>query len=103
VVDPAVADRVLLVEVDGAVVGFLTLRFNNDLESEIVLNGVDPEYQRRGLYSALVEAALALSSTRGATRCIVSTQLTNRSVQRVWARLGFELSAARHTFHLWLE
>ncbi len=103
VVEDAGADRVWVVEDAGAVVGFLTLRFNDELESEILLNAVDPAHQRRGLYSRLVGAALAESSALGIRRCTASTQLANRSVQRVWVRLGFVPSAASHTFHLWLE
>lgn len=102
VTEDGVADRAWVVEDDGVVAGFLTLRVNDGEETEIVLNAVAPECQRRGLYPRLVEAALAESWSLGARRCVVSTQLVNRPVQRVWLRLGFEPWAALHTFHLWL-
>lgn len=81
--------------------GFLTLRRNGPDETEIVLNAVRPDRQRQGLYARLVRAALAWSDQAGAKRCIVSTQLSNVAVQRVWARLGFVPSSSLHTFHLW--
>jgi ribosomal protein S18 acetylase RimI-like enzyme len=100
---PGVADRVWVVEDEGEVAGFLTLRVNGPAETEIVLNAVHPDRQRRGLYGRLVAAALAASLDRGAERCIVSTQLTNVPVQKSWVRLGFEPAYAFHTFHLWLD
>ena len=48
-----------------------------------------------------LEGAAALRT--GVRRCLISTQVDNVAVQRVWARLGFEPSGALHTFHLWLR
>jgi len=98
-----VADRVWVVEVESRGVGFLALRFNDGTEAEIVLNAVRPENQRQGLYSELLRTALAESYLKGAARCLVSTQVGNAAVQRVWSRLGFEPVSARHTFHVWLD
>jgi ribosomal protein S18 acetylase RimI-like enzyme len=98
-----VADRVWVIENDGEPAGFLTMRVNDPTETEIVLNAVHPAHQRRGLYTRLVETALVASRALGAQRCIVSTQLPNVPVQRVWARLGFEPASAIHTFHLWFR
>jgi ribosomal protein S18 acetylase RimI-like enzyme len=100
---PGVADRVWLVDDEGEAAGFLALRFNDPAETEIVLNAVHPEHQRRGLYSDLLTTALAESFRQGAERCLVSTQVGNTSVQRVWSRLGFGIASAFHTFHVWLD
>jgi ribosomal protein S18 acetylase RimI-like enzyme len=97
------ADRVWVAEADGRVVGFLALRVNAPDETEIVLNAVHPDYQRRGIYRDLVMTALAASRELGAERCIVSTQLTNVAVQRAWTRLGFEIVSSLQTFHVWLD
>jgi ribosomal protein S18 acetylase RimI-like enzyme len=96
------SDRVWLID-DAGPAGFLTMRINSPDESEILLNAVRPDCQRRGLYPLLVAAALDASARSRVSRCIVSTQLHNVPVQKVWSRMGFEPSGALHTFHLWLD
>ena len=34
---------------------------------------------------------------------VLSTQVTNLAVQKVWSRLGFEPSRSYYTFHLWFD
>jgi GNAT superfamily N-acetyltransferase len=101
--EPAVASKVLGVDHEGRLAGFLTLLGRGPEEQEIVLNGVDPAFQRHGLYRALVVAAIQHARADGATRLLVSTQLINSGVQKTWARLGFELERAHYTFHLWFD
>lgn len=101
--DRAVADRVLVAELEGRVVGFLTLKARAGGEHEIVLNGVSPGAQRHGVYRSLVLGAIAQVRADAATRVVVSTQVTNIAVQRTWTRLGFEPSHSFYTFHLWLD
>ena len=36
-------------------------------------------------------------------RLIVSTQINNYGVQRVWARLGFIHERSTYTFHKWYD
>lgn len=97
-------DRPVLIGLrDGQIRGFLTLRRNSDEEVEIVLNAVHPSAQRGGLYSALIVRALHEARAMGAARMIVSTQITNAAVQRVWARKGFVFDHALHTFHKWFD
>lgn len=83
------------------VVGFLTLRLNSDVEIEIMLNAVHPEVQRRGIYRRLVEHAISVGRAAGCSLAIVSTQINNYAVQRVWSRLGFTHSRSLYTFHKW--
>ncbi len=101
--DPTAASAVLVAEHEGAVGGFLTLLRPGAEEQEIVLNGVDPALQRRGLYRSLVLAALARARSDGASRLIVSTQLVNVGVQKTWARAGFEPLRSYCTFHAWFD
>jgi ribosomal protein S18 acetylase RimI-like enzyme len=96
-------DRVLVIEDEQVVAGFVTMRDDDARSAEIMLNAIHPDHQRRGLYAALVGASLVASQDAGARRCFVSTQLWNTAVQRVWVRLGFEPATALHTFHLWLD
>jgi GNAT superfamily N-acetyltransferase len=100
--DKAAASAVLVAERNGGVAGFLTLQAGAD-GHEIVLNGVDPDHQRHGLYRALVLAAREQARAEGARRLTVSTQLTNIAVQRIWTRLGFEPRFSQYTFHLWFR
>ncbi|MCA9913588.1 MAG: GNAT family N-acetyltransferase, partial [Anaerolineae bacterium] len=101
VTDPAMADDVLLVEHSDALLGFATLRMNNAEEGEGVLFGVAPEAQGRGIYKSMMIYGMQWSQERGAARMVVSTQLTNVAVQKVWARVGFEFDHAHYTFHKW--
>lgn len=94
-------DPARVVMCDGRLGGFLTLRRNDEAEFEIVLNAVHPDLQRRGLYERLLADALATAHDAGAARIIVSTQLNNFPVQRAWAKCGFRLERALHTFHKW--
>lgn len=96
-----VADEVLVADLDGRVVAFATMRLNSDEEGEGVLFGVSPAAQGRGIYRTLMIRGMEWCAARGRTRMVVSTQVTNVAVQKVWTRLGFEPSRAYYTFHKW--
>lgn len=83
-------------------VAFATLRRNSPSEGEGVLFGVSPAAQGRGIYRGLMEHAMQSLAADGCSEMVVSTQVTNRAVQKVWSRLGFEPSAAWYTLHAWL-
>ncbi len=102
-VDRSVADEVLVAELDGQLVGFLTLRRNTAEQAEIVLNGVLPSVQKRGIYRDLVVHALRQALAWQAHELIVSTQIVNLAAQKVWVRVGFEPSRFYYTFHKWFE
>jgi ribosomal protein S18 acetylase RimI-like enzyme len=101
--DRAAASTVLVAEDSGRITGFLTILERSPEEQEIILNGVDPAVQRRGIYRALVLAAMSHAQRNGARRLTVSTQLTNTVVQRTWTKLGFEPFRSYYTFHLWFD
>lgn len=94
---------VLIVEADAKVAGYLTLRRNAPEEMELVLSAVDPDCHGRGLYGILIAAALPFSAEAGASRIIISTQINNYAVQRVWSRLGFAHTSSLYTFHKWFD
>jgi GNAT superfamily N-acetyltransferase len=96
-----VADEVLIGVANGAVVAFATLRLNDTDEGEGVLFGVAPEAQGKGIYRSLMIAGMHWCRGRGRSSMVVSTQVTNIAVQKVWARLGFEPAKAYYTFHKW--
>lgn len=84
------------------IVGFLALRINSKDEMEIILNGVAPGFQGRGVYSTLAAKAISLANLHGSLRLITSTQITNYKVQKVWSQLGFFHTRSLYTLHKWL-
>jgi ribosomal protein S18 acetylase RimI-like enzyme len=98
-----VADEVLVAELDGRVIGFATLRWNCTTEGEILLFGIAPEAQRRGIGRSLLQTAAERSCRRAVRKLIISTQLTNISAQTMWCRAGFEPCHSYYTFHKWFS
>jgi len=99
--DRSVADAVFACLVDGRVAGFATMRRNSPEEGEGVLFGVAPWAQGRGIYRDLIRRGVRWCQAEGCARMVVSTQVTNVAVQKVWVRQGFEPTHAHYTFHLW--
>lgn len=100
---PGVADAVLLAEEAGELVGFVTLRLNSADEGEVPLYGVHPSAQGRGIGRDLIGGALNWFQSRGASRMIISTQVTNTASQTVWIRCGFAPFSAHYSFHRWFD
>lgn len=95
------SDLMLLICKNTEIVAFLTIK-KNDLETcEIILNGVDPLYQKRGLYFSLVSLAKNWAFEKNMKYIIVSTQISNIAPQKVWSRQGFEPIKSYYTFHRW--
>lgn len=93
----------MLVADDGRLAGFATLRMNDPDEGEGVLFAVAPRAQGAGLYRALMVGGMRWCREQRARDMVVSTQITNLAVQKVWTRLGFEPSRSYYTFHLWFD
>jgi GNAT superfamily N-acetyltransferase len=98
-----VAGEVLIADDGNALLGFATLRMNSPEEGEGVLFGVAPEAQGRGIYRSFMIGGMNWCLTQGATRMVVSTQVTNIAVQKVWTRVGFEPLKSYLTFHCWFD
>jgi len=98
-----IADEVLVVEGDSQLKGFATLRMNTPQEGEGVLFGVAPFAQGQGIYRTMMIHGMQWCQQQDAERMVVSTQITNVAVQKVWARLGFEFDHAYYTLHKWFE
>jgi len=96
-------DEVLVADLDGSIAGFATLHLNSPEEGEGVLFGIAPRAQRRGIYRSFMIRGMEWCSSRGRTRMVVSTQITNIAVQKVWVRVGFEPSHAWYTLHKWFD
>lgn len=99
-------DPVFLVLHGDDIAGFLTTKTRADGAREFVLNGVAPEYQGRGLYAALLDAAARMIDVEARGQepqalLSISTQINNYGVQRVWARMGLVHSQSFYTLHKW--
>lgn len=97
----AVADQVILIEHAGKIVAFATVKKVESYMMEGVLFGVSPEHQGRSLYGALMLLSQNWAIDHQFTQMIVSTQVTNLAVQKVWCRQGFEPLKSFYTFHKW--
>ena len=96
-----IAHEVLVVEGEGRLDGFATLRMNNPEEGEGVLFGVAPHAQGKGIYQSMMIGGMEWVRDNGAKQMVVSTQVINVAVQKVWARLGFEMDRSYYTLHKW--
>jgi ribosomal protein S18 acetylase RimI-like enzyme len=96
-----VATKVLVAQIDKKIVGFLTLRLNSPKEMEGLLFGVAPEGQGIGVGRSLMLNGLELCKKRQVKRMLISTQVTNVAVQKVWCRVGFEPARSYYTLHKW--
>jgi len=103
VTNPDLADAVYVVESETGLDGFATLRMNDPEEGEGILFGVAPHAQGQGIYRSMMIQGMHWCSGNGAQRMVVSTQIINVAVQKVWARLAFEFDRAYYTLHKWFD
>lgn len=100
-------DVVLVAELDGRPVGFMTVRLVTDsdallgaLVAKIWLVGVAESHRGRGVGRALVHSALDWCRTREARHVEVGTQLRNIAALRLYLQSGFLPVNAVHAFRL---
>ena len=101
--DPSVADRVLVAEINGKIVGFRAIRINTPEQAEFVLSGVAPEARHKGVYRSFVIEGLRWCKEVNAEEVLVSTLLINTPVQKTCHELGFTAYSSYHTFHKWFD
>jgi ribosomal-protein-alanine N-acetyltransferase len=58
-------------------------------ECEILALGVAPEYRRRGMGGALLQAALDEARRRGLPAAVLEVAADNKAARRLYARAGF--------------
>lgn len=90
-----------IIELAGTAVGFSCIRIcAATQQAHGVLNGVMPAARRSGVYRDMLRATLAQLTGAGIARFLISTQVHNVVVQRVWADEGLRLERAENTVHL---
>lgn len=85
----------------GSIAGFAALRRLSAVELDGTLFAVHPEFQRRGLFTALVQHSEHWGATRSMTHMLYSTQLTNLAPQGTLCRRGFAPLRSFYTLHKW--
>ena len=95
------ADRVLVAEQAGHVVGYVACRRLLPMLGNLDLIGVHPAARRQGTGRALVQAALDYFATQAVERVQVVTQGRNYPSQRLYQRCGFVTKHSRLWYHKW--
>jgi len=104
--DGGIAERIIVAERKGKVVGFLGYRMKKDILAATGircgggLGGCLPE--GFGAYTAILEEAMREGMHRYDMQDF-ETQLNNINIVRIYQKLNFEFARAKHTFHAWLQ
>lgn len=86
---------------ESRLIGFLTCTVEESRNTmEVLLNAVDSEERRRGVYSMMLNSAMEYAEHMGCRELRVSTQLANIPVQRAWCKLGLRIYRALDTYHV---
>ena len=94
------AQAVLVAEVDGKAVGYITCHLRGQ-EAKIGIVGVATGRQGAGLGTKLVQHFLSWSVRQGARRATVVTQGRNVAAQRLYQRNGFVTASFQLWYHRW--
>lgn len=82
----------------GQVVGFAGMWAVGD-EAHIVTLAVDPDYRRRGIARALLNALLARARLRVITSITLEVRVSNTAAQALYRSLGFTIVAHRRRYY----
>jgi dTDP-4-amino-4,6-dideoxy-D-galactose acyltransferase len=96
------ADAVLVAELDGVSVGYLSCHLGDEPHSgRIGLVGVSSQARGQGVGQALVFSALEWFLKREVQEVLVVTQGRNRAAQRLYQRCGFLTQTVQLWYHKW--
>ncbi|SFD32268.1 GNAT family N-acetyltransferase [Paracidovorax konjaci] len=98
---PSVADCVLVYEHHSVVAGFAALKLLSADCCDGMLFSVAPDYQKKGIFRALLQASCSWAAKQGVKEMEYSTQLRNIPALRGVMESGFLIKKAAHTFHCW--
>lgn len=104
-----VADYISVIEVDGKVVGYGTLRFLDDQDGlcnvrlgQFMLGAIDPSFRQKGLHDDLLRSMLVWLKEHKTDVAFVGTQSNNAAAQSGMARMGWRPVSAGLSLHAWL-
>lgn len=104
--DNAVADKVILAEREGRVIGFLSLKNHGRAGERYcagVIGAVAVGYHGMGIFRAINIAALQWANTLAVDRLEHNVLVTNYPINRTLAGLGFVVVRSAITLHGWLD
>ena len=79
--------------------GFIATSVGHN-DAEILLNAVDPHFQRQGVYRYMLQTVCSQMKDLGMSSVTISSQITNIRVINAWIKQGFKFSHALNTFHI---
>jgi hypothetical protein len=83
------------------IIGFATCSYNDETYlCEGVLYGIVPTKSGGGIYGDLIRFTQNYFKEKGFLKMIVSTQVQNYAVQKVWSREGFHMNKCYDTYHI---
>ncbi|MGD9486541.1 MAG: bifunctional GNAT family N-acetyltransferase/hotdog fold thioesterase [Calditrichaceae bacterium] len=89
------------VKSEDRIAGFATCSFDPlIMECEGVLYGVMPGFEGKGIYSDIMRFTQDYFKKLGYKKMLVSTQIQNYAVQKVWVRENFFLTHSFETYHI---
>jgi len=84
--------RVLVCEEEGRVVGYAGWGYDPERRvGEVSNNAVDPDFQGRGIATALIARVVERLREQGARVLVVRTFAENRAARQVYEKMGFKL------------
>lgn len=95
------ADQVLVAELDGQAVGYITCKQLNAVMGQIGLVGVGEQARGQGIGKSLVYAGLKWFAARGLDTVQVVTQGRNISAQHLYQHCGFITHSLQLWYHRW--
>ena len=87
----------LVAELDGSLIGYLMA---DEWNQRVYISriAVAPGTRRRGIGTRLIYEALILMRRRGLSEALLNTQQSNSHAQRLYEKLGFQLTGETETF-----
>ncbi len=102
------ADYMSVIDVEGEVVGYVTLRYLDDQDGlcnkrlgQFMLGALDPDHRARGIYDDMLRVLLVWLADHKADIAYVGTQTNNVASQIGMARMGFKPMCSGLSLHLW--
>ena len=92
------ADDIFVAEQDNTVVGFVSLRYENDT-AVVGLAAVDANYRGNGYFTRLLITIMSTLKEEGFTHLYYCTQLANTPVLRTMSKIGGIPLFSKHVMH----
>ncbi len=95
------ANAVLVAELEGRAVGYISLHLDEENTGQIGLIAVGADAKGHGLGKKLINESLRWFASEGVGRVTVVTQGRNVIAQRLYQRFGFMLTSVEVWYHRW--